>query len=72
MKGFRPGDVASADILIVLNIPSHEGCRYVLHIIDHATKQSRVYPLKTLESKELLIVNNIPVVYREGQCVVMN
>ena len=55
MKGLRPGDVVSADILLMLNIPSRENYRYVLHIIDHATKQSWVYPLKTRESKELLV-----------------
>ena len=38
----------------MLNIPSREGYRYVYHVIDHASKRSWVYPLKTRTTKELL------------------
>jgi hypothetical protein len=54
--GISPGDYVSADILVMLNIPSREGYRYALHAIDHASKFSWVYPLKTRETKELLPV----------------
>jgi hypothetical protein len=46
----------SADILVMLNISSRERYRYSLHIIDHASKTSWVYLLKTRETKELLLV----------------
>jgi hypothetical protein len=54
--GISPGDYVSADILVMLNIPSRERYRYALHAIDHASKLSWVYPLKTRETKELLPV----------------
>jgi hypothetical protein len=42
----------SADILVMLNIPSREGHRYALHTIDHAlSKTSWAYPLKARETK---------------------
>jgi transposase InsO family protein len=56
LTGVSVGDYVSADILVMLNIPSREGYRYALHTIDHASKTSWVYPLKTRETKELLSV----------------
>ena len=50
MAGLTPGAYMSADVLIMQNIPSREGYRYVLFIVDHASKMSWVFPLKTRES----------------------
>ena len=58
MKGLRPVNVVSADILIMLNISSREGYRYIIcssHYRSCHYKQSWVYPLKPRESKELLV-----------------
>jgi hypothetical protein len=54
LLGLRPGDHMSADVLIMLNIPSRDGYSYVLLITDHATKMSWVYPLTTREAKDIL------------------
>ena len=47
MEGLSPGARISADVLIMQNMPSFEGYQYVFCIVDHATKMSWVYPLKT-------------------------
>jgi hypothetical protein len=55
MEGLVPGAYMSADVLIMQNIPSREGYKYVLFIIDHASKKSWVFPLKTRESGPILL-----------------
>ena len=71
MAGLTPGAYMSADVLIMQNIPSREGYRYVLFIVDHASKMCWVFPLKTRESgpilaflqifiREILPSHNIP------------
>ena len=71
MDGLTPGAYMSADVLIMQNIPSWEGYRYVLFIVDHASKMCWVFPLKTRDSapilaylqtfvKEILPSHNIP------------
>ena len=40
----------------MLNIPSREGYHYALHLIEHASKKSWVYPMKTRETKELMVI----------------
>jgi hypothetical protein len=47
MAGLTPGAYMSADVLIMHNIPSREGHHNVLFIVDHASKMSWVFPLKT-------------------------
>ena len=54
MAGLTPGAYMSADVLIMQNIPSREGYRYVLFIVDHASKMCWVFPLKTRESGPIL------------------
>ena len=52
--GLVPGAYMSADILIMKNIPSREGYQYVLFIVDHSSKMSWVFPLKTRDSGPIL------------------
>lgn len=54
MEGLVPGAYMSADVLIMQNIPSREGYAYVFFIVDHGSKKSWAYPLKTRESKFIL------------------
>ena len=35
LEGLSPGAHMSADVLIMQNIPSHEGYQYVFFIVDH-------------------------------------
>ena len=52
--GLVPGAYMSAYILIMKNIPSREGYQYVLFIVDHSSKMSWVFPLKTRDSGPIL------------------
>lgn len=54
LAGLTPGSYMSADILIMQNIPSREGYRYVFFILDHASKTCWVFPLKTREADSVL------------------
>ena len=52
--GLVPGAYMSANVLVMQNIPSGEGYRYVFFIVDHASKMSWVYSLQTREYKHIL------------------
>jgi hypothetical protein len=55
LAGLIPGAYMSADVLIMQNIPSREGYRYVLFIVDHASKLCWVFPLKTRDAAPILV-----------------
>jgi len=54
LAGLTPGSYVSADILIMQNIPSREGYRYALFLVDHASKLSFIFPLTTRDADTVL------------------
>jgi hypothetical protein len=50
MKDLRPGDVISADIVVAFSKPSRDGYKYVLLLVDHASKYVFVSPLSNREA----------------------
>jgi len=54
IKGLVPGDYMSSDILIFNGIPSREDYKYVLFVVDHASKRNWVFPMKDRLSKTVL------------------
>ena len=47
IRGAKLGDNISCDIAVFKNCPSREGFLYVIQFLDHATKYSWVYPMRT-------------------------
>ena len=47
IRGAELGDYISVDIAVFVNCESREGYKYVVCFVDHATKYSWVYPMKT-------------------------
>ena len=47
IRGKEPSDYISVDIAVFVNCESREGYKYVVCFVDHATKFSWVYPIKT-------------------------
>ena len=54
LVGLVPCAYMSADVLVMQNIPSREGYRYVFFIVDHASKMCWAYPWQIRESKHIL------------------
>ncbi len=47
IRGAELGDYISVDSALFVNCESREGYKYVIYFLDHATKNSWVYPMKT-------------------------
>ena len=47
IRGTALGDYISVDLAVFINCPSREGIKYVACFLDHGTKMSWVYGLKT-------------------------
>ena len=54
IRGNNFGDYVSVDIASFPSIPSRNGYKYVLTFIDHASKKSYVFPLKTRSGADIL------------------
>ena len=54
IRGVKFGDYISADIALFPSIPSRDGYKYVLTLIDHASKKSFVFPLRTRSGVDIL------------------
>ncbi len=47
IRGKELGDYTSVDLAVFVNCESREEYKYVVCLLDHATKMSYVYPMKT-------------------------
>ena len=56
IRGNNFGDYVSVDIASFPSIPSRNGYKYVLTFIDHASKKSYVFPLKTRSGADIFFV----------------
>jgi hypothetical protein len=54
LVGLSPGDYMSADILIMNNIPSREGYKYVFFVVDHSSKTCWGYPMERRDAETVL------------------
>ena len=54
MADLGPGSRVGADILIMLNTPSREGYKYVLILVDYASKYVWTYPLVSRDEASVL------------------
>jgi hypothetical protein len=54
IRGKNFGDYISVDLALFPSIPSREGYKYVLTIIDHASKKSFVFPLKNRNGVDII------------------
>jgi hypothetical protein len=58
IRGTKFGDYISVDIALFPSIPSREGYKYVFTLIDHASKKSFVFPLRTHSGADILFCLN--------------